>query len=237
MADRTIVFISSTSDLQEEREALNKEVPNDLFELFDYKSYVPRFDFKLRRSKTPEEVCLDNIMKSKIFVALLGRTYGHIVPPEIGTSSISEWEFENAKRYSQERGIDIKVFCKDVPESEVEPQQLVFRKKVTGFRANWAIPFKDKNRLAMDVLRALLVFVSLYEKEKARTKPETVRWLHRHLVPIALASMGLLVVVFSILIGRVSHLFLVAACAPFALIPICCLALLWSQMGGKNAND
>src|SRR5258708_954386 len=85
---KAVVFISSTSDLRDERDS----VMNALNGLRDNEFVA--MEFFGSRSEAPRDVCLQEVHKSDVYVGILGSRYGSI--DEVSSVSYTEMEYAAA---------------------------------------------------------------------------------------------------------------------------------------------
>lgn len=104
-----VVFISSTSDLAAEREALASMLPP---------AYAPYLYERDRAgSRSPEDRCREMIEHSDVFVCLLGERFGSLYSFDVGPRSIVEWEFDTARERDH---LELMTFQKE-PLTNIEP--------------------------------------------------------------------------------------------------------------------
>lgn len=186
MKDR--IFVSSTSDLAAERQAIRKELENSPFEPYLYEP-----DDRLKRG-SPRDHLRSVIRQCNLFVLLLGRTFGSPydaddAPEELRDASIVEWEHSEAR--SRLRSISMRVFEKSYPEGvEIEPEQLELRRRLGRFsRGDWIHRFDDE-RDDQTLLLRLRNYLEWWQGEPRR---ELLRILASFLLAIAaLAGLTLL---------------------------------------------
>lgn len=123
MANNTLrIFISSTMDLKKERNAVT-EVINQI-------EAVPiKMEFFTARDSTPEQVCIDELTKSDIYVGIFADKYGYI--PSINNPknlSVTVMEFQKAK----DKGIPCLIFIKSSTENR-DPQLTEFLSEISNF--------------------------------------------------------------------------------------------------------
>ena len=181
MRSTTVVFISSTSDLAAEREALASKLPP---------AYAPYLYERDRAgSLSPEDRCREMIEESDVFVCLLGERYGSLYSFDVGPRSIVEWEFDTAR----ERGhLELMTFQKD-PLVNIDPGQQAFLGRITRFRTGiWCKRFQSTDQLVREVSESLLLWLNeFHAKVKAARSRDRgrVRWW---LLALTLLSMGVL---------------------------------------------
>jgi hypothetical protein len=190
MIGKLLVFISSTSDLRDERRALK-----ELIEKYGmYEPYL--YEDEPGRRESPEERCREMVMRSDVFVGLLGSRYGTPYPPPGEGGSIVEWEFETA-RSREDLGL-MAVMIKRVPTEQVEPSQDKFIKRVRGFRAIWCKEYSTPLDLGEEVLKSLVQWSGEIAKANIEEQQSTKRRLQRLLTPAAIASLLVLLTLFTL---------------------------------------
>jgi hypothetical protein len=177
MGDRLFVFVSSTSDLAAEREALaaGLEPP--------FSPYL--FERDRASSKTPKDRCQEMIDRSDVFVCLLGERQGTLYSFDVGARSIVEWEFETARA---RRHIELMTFQKE-PLVNVDPGQQAFLVRIADFgKGPWIKRFKSSDQLVRDVSRSLLEWlVEFHARVQALRKRKRSRV---QLLLLGLAGLG-----------------------------------------------
>ena len=143
-----LVFISSTSDLAEEREAVAASLH------WPFSAY--RYEHDHGRRKPPRDRLVEILDKTDLYVGILGARYGSLYPNAAGDPSIVEWEFEQA---SERERIELFTYCKAVEASAVEPEQRRFLDRVKDFLGGrWAPPFSEPSDLVQRLLSDLAKF-------------------------------------------------------------------------------
>jgi hypothetical protein len=208
MISRLLVFISSTSDLRDERQALKELIGR-------YGMYEPYlYEDEPARRESPEERCREMVQRSDIFVGLLGAKYGTSYPPPGDGGSIVEWEFETA-REREDLGL-MTVMIKRVPAEQVEQPQRGFIERVRAFRATWCKEYGSTAELGDEVLRSLVQWSAEIASESLEAQQSSKRRLRRHLIPVAVGSVLVLLALFALSYAQVlplSPAVLVGACA------------------------
>jgi hypothetical protein len=186
-----LLFISSTSDLKAERQALAESL-RPTYEPFLYEELgaggVP-----------PEEVIKKKIENSDVFIGLLGPRYGSPYSPPGDNRSIVEWEFDTARGNS---ALVVMPFRKCVPQDQIEPPQLKFIERISAFGKGgmWLKEFDSTQnlvKLVRDSLEGWMIVQT--EKVKRRILP----WLHTALMVTALASTLLCILAFVLFMAQV----------------------------------
>jgi hypothetical protein len=135
------VFLSSTSDLGPEREAVKSAVsaPPRKIDVFDYSERFAPTD-------SPERVLRKEIGRSDLFFLILGARYGSDYPDSADKrQSIVEWELNTARNCGKLFGRPaLFSFLKDAPEDEIAPEQRQLRTSVQAFDGGlWCKRFTD----------------------------------------------------------------------------------------------
>lgn len=122
MLEKLAVFVSSTSELEDDHRRLVNALRADCI-VYSYLDDPAR-------PGSPEEICRHEIQRSEVFFGLLGCKYGSRFPQS--DQSIVEWEYGEANKV---RGIGIFMFVKEPPKRKrVEPTQQGFIDRVRAFR-------------------------------------------------------------------------------------------------------
>ena len=179
------IFISSTSDLEDERLALNADL------LPHFEPYL--YERDRARGKSPEDHCQRMIDQSDVFILLLGQSYGTPIPNE--NRSIVEWEFDTA---SNRADLELLAFVRQMALfkiNDVRQKQLIER--VTTFRGGiWCNYYTSSQDLVVKVKDSLMQWlVEFYVA--ARTSQSG---LNRTVTKIMLIVGGFSVSVFTIAI-------------------------------------
>lgn len=223
MRGSPLVFISSTSDLVDEREALANKLPPM------YDPYL--FERDRARSQSPEAHCREMIEQSDVFVCLLGFNYGSLYSFEVeGARSIVEWEFDTARSRAD---IELMVFRKD-PLPGIDQRQQEFLNRVSGFQEGvWLKRFRSPDELVCQVgeslLRWLVEFRAKVKAARLRHRAAVRRWF----VGLTLLSVGALI---GVLIGREAFTLKSALAVTIAVGCLIALALAY-EWGGKHESE
>ena len=220
MIRKPVVFISSTSELKAEREAVAQTLRPDL-EPFLYEEHAAA-------SGTPRQVCQRWLELSDCFVALVGPRYGSMCPGETPERSICEWEYDVARA---QRGCERMVFIQEPPAETVEQRQQQFIKRLRGdFQTGeWCKNFQSSKDLVVDVLQAVVHWQNQFWQPLQHESNRRVNvWLLFALLPLNLLALGLgFWAVF--LVPKLLPAMVVAALLTVALVPLLSWALLKSQ--------
>ena len=164
------VFVSSTADLLEEREAVRSVIRDYQIErqLLPYIS-----DSDMRPGATPEERLREEIRNADLFMMILGGRFGSLHPKAATQPppSICEWEFEEARR----RGLTMLSLEKVLPPETIEEPQRRFRDQVRQFSSGvWRKTFSNRDELAK-ILVGVLIAWALSEKRSIQ-RMEVLAW-------------------------------------------------------------
>lgn len=225
-----LLFVSSTSDLKQERRALEAEL-HGLYRVFLYEDFGAGSN--QAGNTTPEMILQERIRRADVFICLLGPRYGSPYKPPEDLRSIVEWEFSTAEGFPD---LEVMPFRKIVPEDQIEPRQLAFINRISSFGkgGRWCEKFDSPQTLATVVRESLEKWlVRQYKKAQAKVTP----WLSRVLVPIAIGSVGLCLLVgllFVMEFVALSKTSVLGLCVLVFFTVLLCFMLFWSQIGGKD---
>jgi hypothetical protein len=226
MISKPLVFLSSTSRLEEERRELAAKLPR-IYELYLYEQDPAR-------RISPEKRCREMINKSDVFLGVLGPDYGSAFPIADEKRSIVEWEFDTAKARNE---LEIFTFIKQLPPGEIRaPEQEEFVQRVMRFReGHWCQEYARPPEL-LERARASLeqwlaeFWVRMQEGQLSLAKP-AVPLLAIFAGAIVFALGLLLLVGFS---SRVTLNALIGICASVASVVMLCGILACQLIGGRN---
>ena len=224
---KPIVFISSTSDLSEERKAL-------LADLVGH--YEPSlYEEEGAQRGSPEERCREMIESSQVFVGILGASYGTPFPGD-PQRSIVEWEIDTARQCED---VEIMTFLKKLPPgAEVDPRQKRLLDRVTAFESGfWCKVFESTESLVHLVRQSLeswllRVWNGVHQREILRAM-----LLHRVLAPVAgVLVLGLVGIAATPLRSQFTTSSLIAVSVALATLVLLCHVLLVAQTGGRHGS-
>lgn len=226
------LFISSTSDLKAEREALEEEL-HRAYKLFLYEDFGAGSDGA--GHTTPEEILREQLAKSDVFICLLGPRYGSPYKPPDDLRSIVEWEFTTAQ---SRPGLEVMPFRKVVPEDQIEPPQRAFINRISVFGSGgmWCEKF-DSSQTLVKVVRESLEkwLIRQYKSAQSKVTP----WLNRILAPLAVSLVLLCVLVALLFVAQIitfSKTSVLGVCVIVFFTVLFCLMMFWSQTGGGNVS-
>jgi hypothetical protein len=179
------VFISSTSDLREERETIAAALPGG------FKAYLYEKD---RSRREAPKIRLERVLaQSDVFACILGSKYGSVYSDSKDLRSIVEWEFETASRDDR---TEILVYLKNLDSKLIEEEQHRFRERVSKFEDGcWVKDFDTADSLASLLKDDLLVFLAeVWQKTNAGlgSHRRLILYTALSLSVILLAALGLL---------------------------------------------
>lgn len=225
METKIFLFISSTSDLKAERQALAEDLRR-LYEPFLYEEFGAG-------GVSPEDVLREKLEKSDVFIGLLGPRYGSPYQPPGDMRSIVEWEFDTARSHPN---LEVMPFRKVVPKDTVEPSQLEFINRLTAFGRGgmWCKEFDSPQTLVKVVRESLEGWII---RQHFKVKESSVSWLNRILAPVAVGLVLLCVLVSLLFIAQIVP-FSQSSVFGFCALVFCTIMLgvvaLMSQIGGRN---
>ncbi|HEX7183541.1 MAG TPA: DUF4062 domain-containing protein [Thermoanaerobaculia bacterium] len=224
--DKPIVFISSTSDLSEERKALLANL-GSLYEPYLYEE-------ERARRGSPEERCREMIESSHVFVGVLGATYGTPFPSD-PQRSIVEWEIDTARQCED---VEIMAFLKKLPPgAEVDPRQKQLLDRVTAFESGlWCKVFESTDSLVQLVRSSLEGWLVEFWGRMQRRQLQGALSLHRILAAVA-AVLVLGLVVLAVIAGSASPTKLAIASGAVAALVLLCLILFLAETGGRHGHS
>jgi hypothetical protein len=203
-----VVFISSTSDLAAERQALAESLAPL------YAPYLYERDRAGRHH--PADRCRQMIEESDVFVCLLGEQFGSVYTFDVGSRSIVEWEFETARA---QRHVELMAFRKD-PLARPDPRQQAFIDRVTGFGSGvWTNSFRSPAELVQVVGRSLVQWLVEFRAQVTDARRRAGASVRAALLAISMAAVaGLLLLAVGPWRDAVSASSLIAATVAVACV-------------------
>lgn len=174
------------------------------------------------------------IVRSDVFVSLLGPTYGSPLPSDAGHRSIVEWEFDTALEC---RALELLPFVKQLPPAApIDPEQRAFLDRVRGFRTgSWCKFFVSSSDLVVLVRESLLSWLVDFYQQMRPAQRRFQRFVHRLLIPLAVAAA--LLSVAAVVTPLFSPGVVVGISAlSFSLVAVCG-ALLWLEHRSTSDDD
>ncbi len=224
MKSKPQIFISSTSDLADERQALAKSLSSD------YEPYL--FEEDRARAASPEQHCAAMIKDSEVFLGVVGENYGSSYSAA-DQRSICEWEFDTARQ--QPELAMMMLLHEPADEAAIDPEQKAFRERITGFSSGvWCRFFRTSQELvslAQQSLTRWLVERLVQAKEQAQHRSS---WLRRRTVPIAAGTVIALgaIIAADLAVNLMSPQYLLALCALAACVLLMLLVINIAESGG-----
>ena len=156
------IFVSSTSDLQDERQAV-KEVVQE--HNLDRHLFVFAYEDVPSQSGSPEQVLLKELFSTDILVLILGKRYGSLHPNDESVS-IVEWEYREAtKKGLFKKPSDAFVFLKTVPEGDLDEEQEAFRSRLSTFTKHWSKQYDTVDDFKKSLLQGLIHWLKDYDQD------------------------------------------------------------------------
>lgn len=219
------VFLSSTSDLANERAAVTKAL-RPLYEVYAYEEHHAG-------RASPEDAVRQQILESDVFLAVLGPAYGSTFSTTPHPRSIVEWEFDTA---TERRSLEIITFVQTPPAGAiVDPRQQTFLTRVTSLKGVWCKFFTSSTDLVAGVDRALTEWLVDFWGRIQESKRVVARWLHSILTGFTMLAIVSVIVVN---VPPVRNLFTVtsrlAFCGISASIVVLCAMLMRTELGGRR---
>jgi hypothetical protein len=227
MRSKPLVFISSTSDLATEREAVAAAL------LPDFVPYLYEQDHAQRRS--PEERCREMIAGADFFIGLLGERYGTPFPGAREGRSIVEWEFDMARARAE---LPVMAFLKQMRASDPgDPRQRRLVERLTqDFRSGlWYKAFSSTAELVALVKTSLTASLLEFWARLKESSYATALPRLRLLTAIAIVTVvGVATVSITPLREQLSKAALVALSAAGGSVVLLCLVLILTELGGRH---
>jgi uncharacterized protein DUF4062 len=225
--NKPIVFISSTSDLSEERKALLANL-GSLYEPYLYE------EDRARRG-SPEERCREMIESANVFVGILGAAYGTPFPGD-PQRSIVEWEIDTARRSED---VEIMTFLKKLPPgAAVDPRQQQLLDRVRAFESGfWCKVFESTEGLVQLVRSSLEGWLVEFWGRVQRRQLRGALSLHRILAAVAaVLVLALVVLAATPLRSRFTNTSLIVVSGAVATLVLLCIVLLVAETGGRHGH-
>lgn len=226
MSTKPLVFISSTSDLSAERQALAAELRPT------YDLYL--FEEDRARGSSPEQRCREQIESCHVFVGILGASYGSAFPGDERGRSIVEWEFDTARSGRDE--LEIMPFVRRGADTAGDPRQRAFLARLGDFRTGvWYKFFDSSESLVREARRSLESWLVEFWGRMQQAQLGAAVRLHRLLLPvIALLVAALLAVTLTPIRSLFTDTSLIALGITLGAIVLLALVLLIAETGGRR---
>jgi hypothetical protein len=187
MSEKPLVFVSSTSDLGAERQALAAE----LRPVYD----VYLFEEDRARGTSPEERCREQIERCHVFVGILGGHYGSPLPDDAKQRSIVEWEFDTA-REARRDDLEIMPFVRQGADAGGDPRQTRFLGRLTDFKTGlWCRFFDTPESLVNQARKSLERWLVEFWGQMQQARHRASVRLQRVLLPAVALLVALLLAV------------------------------------------
>lgn len=227
---KPVIFISSTSELREEREELAAAL-RPLYEPYLYE------EDRARRG-SPEERCRELIGESDVFLGILGPSYGSPFAAGVDERSIVEWEFDTAR---SQKDLEIMMFVRrGLAGAEAEPRQQRFIERVTDFHEGvWCKFFESERDLVSEVRQALERWLVEFWSQMAVARARFGTRLTRILTAIAagVAIGTLTITVLQLRSPFLDRAALLGVYAIAAVTILLCIVLLLMEIGGRYEGE
>lgn len=229
MSSKPTVFISSTSDLTDERSSVGSALRPHC------EPYLYEEDRGGRES--PRARCARKIGESDLFLVLLGPNFGSPLPEDAEQRSIVEWEVDTAMSRAD---LEIMPFLRrDLDRAVTDPRQRRVLAKVRDFRSGLWCKFFSSSQDLVAIVRDSMIGWLVEEWPRIwarRTRRREGRIVPRIALTVALvAALGaLLVGLTPIASGFSSRSLLVFSVSAGVTVLVC--SLLWLQYGGRHAG-
>ncbi len=226
MKSKPLVFISSTSDLQDERTTIAASLKSD------YEPYL--YEEDRARRKSPEDRCQEVIQHSEVFIGIVGEEYGSSYK-DTDPRSICEWEFDQAR---ENKDIAIMMLLAKTPEpTAIDPKQKRFRDKVTQFRSGvWCRFFESTQELVILVRKSLTTWLVEYFVQSRENADKRRDWLSHLIAWLGISTVGALALVIgaNFIFNFLSPNHTIALCGLTLSVLVLLLLLYFTEVGGKN---
>ncbi len=147
---RPLLFVSSTSDLDAERAAVESAIGTRSIEVYRYEDDVAR-------GQSPKARLQRVLSSTDIYLGIFGTNYGSPYPGEDFDGSIVEWEFDTAR---EQPGVEILAFDKSGGGADIEPRQQRFLDRMRQFDTGvWLKSFTDIEQFKTEVRDAVMVWL------------------------------------------------------------------------------
>lgn len=151
---KTQLFVSSTSDLADERQAVRDA-------LSDHDVSVYLYEEEVAGVGAPRERLRKVLSRSEVYVGLLGSRFGSPLPDCSQGRSIVEWEFDQAV---ETPGTAIFAFTNTDGGRLAEPEQARLIQKIRDFDSEWLKEFADVGELKKEVRRAYNYYLARFKR-------------------------------------------------------------------------
>jgi hypothetical protein len=176
MRNKLLVFISSTSDLEEERRAVAEALPSS-FDLYLHEKDQAGWG-------VPEQRIRGVIEDADVFVGVLGPNYGSALQSDSQGRSIVEWEFDTALA---RKDLPMRAFLKaGALEAATSERQKEFLARIKAFRdGSWCQSYTVASELPALVLDSLLALLADLTARLKANQPRVEAITNRWAIPVA----------------------------------------------------
>jgi hypothetical protein len=210
---KLLVFLSSTSDLKAERDAIAVPMAMDVY----------RYENDRARGVPPRTRLRQVLEQSNAFVSLHGASYGSLYPGCDDDKAIVQWEFETAREIGR---AEMFPFVKANLPANVDPRQQAFLTSLQNFNhGSWVKTFDSPAQLGMQVSDSLYSWLAefagraLEAQDRRSSRPiERLPFLI-----ILFCTMG---VALATATGTLSQAVALALCTVLTLATLACMALM-----------
>ncbi len=223
MITKPAVFVSSTSRMAEERQALRAKLPSSVYELYLY-------EWDVAGRGSPEQRCREMIERSDVFLGVLGPDYGSLYPG--GNRSIVEWEFDTARDLGK---VGIFTFVKKPEPGQTREQaQEAFLARIGGFQSGvWLHLFATPSELIDEARDALAGWLAEVHQQTGRANRPLAKRVWAVAIVLALFAIAGLGTILAMRGRTLSTAALIILCAcTFVVVAGCLLSALFVDVGG-----
>lgn len=162
--NKPLLFLSSTSDLQDERSAVENALPASV------EAY--RYERETARRESPKKRLERVLRRTDVFVAILGRRYGSLYPGDEKERSIVEWEFDTAYENEATEIFTLSRVYEDP--DEIDERQRTFIERLGAFDSGvWLKPFETISQLEREFSKALIDWLTRFYDRSYETAGES----------------------------------------------------------------
>lgn len=192
---KPLLFVSSTSDLTEERAAVSDVMPRSI--------EVYRYEEDTARRQSPRDRLRDVLASTDVFVGIFGHRYGSPYPGCEADRSIVEYEFDTALGQAQ---TEVMAFRRQGGGQQAEPEQQRFLDRVGDFRDGvWVKDFDGVDAFRNEVGRSVMNWLTAYwEKSLADATPAALAAGRRQAVVHVAVGIGVGIVLAGVAVAVVT---------------------------------
>lgn len=185
LIDRPIeVFLSSTSSLMNERQAVKGALDASTYHLFCFEEHPAE-------KRSPKTVCAEKIDQADVFLGLIGPDFGSPLPdnPNCG---IVHWEFERARTRAKCSELEIKSYLRDdAIDAATDERQRQFIENLTGFNTGlYCKWFTNTRELHKTVQIEMHAWLEKYRTALDQHTGDIRHFADRLLTPVVLLAAG-----------------------------------------------